>query len=236
MSKFSRYYTILIGFLSFLSISIGAADCPHCDGHDCLATRQAVLERGGGASGKWIDAVTPKRNWKCTEVEDLGAPDQQCEMCEREYVRFVHRMKHGNFGTLDVGCICAGYMDGSIDTMRAIERNIEIAQGRQGALENRLQRRRNFPTLKGWKKSKKGNPYIKKDGQIITIFPKKNRDEELTGGYGVTISQAEESGVGGSRGNSVFLPEERGEEYPTVNDAKLGAFDFLFPRIIRFDD
>ena len=131
---------------------------------DCLEVPPA----GGGSTGRWADTTTPKRNWHCTGAEDLGAPEHECEMCERETVRYVHHMEHGvppNVLRLAVGCICAGHMDGSIADAKA----------RVATLLNRDARRRAFPTLAGWKLSQSGNRYIKKDGRRYVVVHRNGR-------------------------------------------------------------
>lgn len=74
-------------------------------------------------------------------------------MCEREQVRYVHHMQHGNNSPLqlDVGCICAGHMEGRFTDQANIEQAVQRAQRRAADLQNRATRRGNFINLKGWK-------------------------------------------------------------------------------------
>jgi len=121
-----------------------------CGDHDCAEAR-ASIPIGKGASGKWLDDKTPKRDWQLHEVIDLETADNLCGMCEREYIRFAHIMKHPKYkDRLEVGCICAGYMLG--DNNQA-KRNISD-------LMNRVKRRQTF-LQKEPEISEKGNPYIK---------------------------------------------------------------------------
>jgi hypothetical protein len=124
------------------------AACGYCDGHDCLEARTDI-PKGKGASGKWKDAETPKRDWTCIEVFDREGTDT-CEMCEREEVRFVHVMQHGRL-KLEVGCFCAAYMDGTLDKA--------AAKSRESTLISRLSKLKNFMDESKWKESAKGNPY-----------------------------------------------------------------------------
>jgi len=116
--------------------------------------------------GKWSISGVPHKDWVCEGVEDLGAPDSICQMCESQPVRFVHYMSHKDYNQiLECGCDCAGHMEG----------NSARADSRDKSMRNNAARRRNFPNLKGWKVSAKGNPYLRKDGMSITIFKKKLR-------------------------------------------------------------
>ena len=204
-------YSFVLSIITFFN----AVACDYCDGHDCMETRAHVRELGGGASGKWVDDATPKRGWKCAAIEDLGAPTAQCEMCEREEIRYVHTMKHGRFDALNVGCICAAYMDGFLDTEKAVKSSVEKAKKRQQTLENRDTRRRNFPHLAGWKVSTKGNDYInyKVDGEKVNVTMIKSR-------YGHYSAM-----VGGERIEKWF---------GTIIEAQLAAFDFMYPSQISF--
>jgi hypothetical protein len=91
-----------------------------CGAHNCTEVRAHVSPSGAGASGKWKDATTPKRGWAFCSITDRGVDNLiQCEMCEREMIRYVHTMGHYGIQRLDVGCICAAYMEGVLDTPKA---------------------------------------------------------------------------------------------------------------------
>lgn len=213
MRKFLRYIT-----LSFLLTLIPydilkAMDCPHCEDlrGACLVAHPRPDGTRGGASGKWVDNTTPKRGWRCTGAKDLGAGiTEKCGMCEREQVRFVHQMTHGDM-ELNVGCVCAGYMEGYFEDKDQILQAVANANRRVRVLENRDARRVNFPDLLGWKISKFGNIYIKKDGNLISI-------RKVHGRYDTYIN------------NQIIKRESR-----TERGAKLRAFDHLnpLPRIRR---
>lgn len=68
-----------------------------------------------------------------------------------------------------------------------------------------------------WKTSAKGNPTIKADGFRVTVY-------ERGGGYGATIASVDGDDVQHSRRN-----------YPTVNRAKLAAFDHI-TRLLAVQD
>lgn len=214
-----KIFFVLVLFL-LNTESLYSVSCDYCVGdHDCMEARAAVaLHRaqkghGGGASGKWIDRVTPKRGWSCYQMEDLGAGNEMlCEMCERENPRYIHHMIHGNSPdtkpiiNLAVGCICAGYMDGSLDDLTEVAGSYEWAHRRTKDVTNRGKRRQNFPTLAKWKTSDKGNAYIKSyyDNHIV-----------ITQGRG--------------RFSALINGNKIGQWFDSEEDAKLAAFDYIFP-------
>ena len=68
-----------------------------------------------GTRGKWSQAGVPHRGWQCIDIEDLGEPYAECQMCESQIVRYVHYMEHHSYSEiLEVGCICAGHMEGDV--------------------------------------------------------------------------------------------------------------------------
>ena len=199
--------TFLKGVLVLLLALNLQATCPHCDGmrQHCLEAR----EGSSGASGRWVDDVTPKRSWTCTGAEDLGSEGMtRCEMCEREMVRYIHHMIHGDRNPLelDVGCVCAGYMMGENDDPDSIRANVDAARRRVQNLENRTRRRLAFPSLSGWKISKSGNPYLNKDGHHFVFFS--SRYNHYSGSVdGIRMEHW----------------------YNTLSEAKLAAFDQVWP-------
>lgn len=149
--------------------------------------------------GKWSRSGVPHRGWVCVGVEDLQAVDAMCEMCESTEIRYVHHMVHRDFsGSLSVGCICAGHMEGSV----------AASQKREAQMKNRAGRRRRFPKLR-WKTSRSGNPTRETDGFRVTIWPKGDL-------WCYTVASKDSSVVRHSR-----------RSYGSPDDAKLGSFDCL---------
>ncbi|MGD9713049.1 MAG: hypothetical protein AB7V46_13400 [Thermomicrobiales bacterium] len=96
-------------------------------------------------------------------MEDLGSPDEICEMCEVTDIRYVHHMQHPDYAeVLKVGCICAGNM----------EEDLEGAQRRERSMKSAARRRKAWPTRKAWKLSQNGNFHIYESGYHVTIFRK----------------------------------------------------------------
>lgn len=179
-----------------------------CVNHDCVRARSEYLAEKARApssmsKGLWNDSTTPKRGWKCIEVYDNLTPSVTCGMCQGTEARYVHVMRHPRAANLSVGCICAGYMEGYFD-----EIGKEIVKQREEQLRNRTQRRGKWLTRK-WGETRNGNPKLKIEGQIIAVFPRRD-------GYSFMIDG-----------------EFSDQQYPTEDEAKLGAFDFLFPSRIR---
>lgn len=149
--------------------------------------------------GKWSMPGVPHKGWHCVDIEDLGEPQAECEMCESQTIRYVHHMEHPDYpGSLAVGCVCAGHMEGSLAAARDREASMRSRTGKRARWLSRI-----------WKISAKGNPTIKADGFRVTVY-------ERGGGYGATIATIDGSSVQHARRN-----------FPTVNQAKLAAFDHI---------
>lgn len=153
--------------------------------------------------GKWSVAGVPHSGWTCVDIKDLGEPSQECEMCEARQVRYLHRMEHPSFnGVLDVGCVCAGHMEGSI----------AASQARETSMRNRASKRKRWLS-RTWKTSMAGKRYIVADGYLITYYPKGEH-------WGATIAAI----------TSKFV-KFSARPYKTVDEVKLAAFDFVTRRL-----
>jgi hypothetical protein len=114
-------------------------------------------------TGKWTRAGVPHRGWTCIDVYD-DCPDNEeptrvCEMCEIQIIRFVHVMRHREHPELEVGCVCAGNMQG----------DYAGARRREQWLKNRGARRRVWLKRK-WRTSTRGNEYVNADGFNVVVF------------------------------------------------------------------
>lgn len=107
----------------------------------------------------WKREDVPHSGWECEGVSDLGEPVGICEMCGYQIIRYAHHMYHKDYGHLTAGCVCAGKMEG----------DVEAAKKRESDFKNRQSRQTHF-YLKKWKKSHKGNEYLKIDGHIIVLY------------------------------------------------------------------
>lgn len=111
----------------------------------------------------WKRDDVPHSGWICTGITDLGKPIGICEMCGHQIIRYVHHMTHPQYRPLNVGCVCAGKMEG----------DIEGAQKRERDFKNRQQRKQSF-MRKPWKRSSRGNLYMKIKGHLLVIYEVKN--------------------------------------------------------------
>ncbi len=149
--------------------------------------------------GKWSVSGVPHKGWVCVDIEDLGEPTLECEMCESQSIRYVHHMEHAEYpDILSVGCICAGHMEG----------DLIASQARDASMKSRVAKRNRWLS-RTWKISGKGNPYITADSYRITVYPR-------GGGWACTVASVAQSSVQHSRRN-----------FKTIDEAKLAAFDHI---------
>lgn len=118
------------------------------------------------APNHWEDPNFPKTGWSCTSVTDLGAPVGICEMCGWQIIRYVHHLVHTSGLSLDCGCVCAGKLEG----------NIERAKKREAAFKNKEARKFNFKK-RTWKKSGRGNEYLKIKNHLVVLFHFRDSDK-----------------------------------------------------------
>lgn len=112
----------------------------------------------------WKRSDVPHSGWVCTGITDLGEPVGTCGMCGHQIIRYVHHMHHPEYGSLGVGCICAGQMEG----------DPEAARRREREFKNRAARRATFEKKK-WSRSRNGNLYTKIAGRHVVLFHDKER-------------------------------------------------------------
>jgi hypothetical protein len=123
-------------------------------------------------------------------------------MCETMAVRYTHTMEHDAYkGTLIVGCVCAGNMEG----------NPARAQARESSLRSRSGKRSRWLSRR-WKVSAKGNDWLIADGYRVAVYPAGR-------GWKVTVASV---GDNTARHSRIFDSSDR---------AKLAAFDFISAHI-----
>lgn len=150
--------------------------------------------------GKWSEVSVPHKGWSCTGIDDLGEPSQTCEMCESVEIRYVHYMEHPDYPSqLAVGCVCAEHME---DDYVAPKR-------REKSLRSLASRRKSWSSRK-WKKSAKGNAYIRTEGFIVTLA--KDAQEK----WYIAVSKA-----------GVNQPKYGRLKYSNIDDAKREALPAL---------
>ncbi|MCC8075310.1 MAG: hypothetical protein LIO95_05105 [Clostridiales bacterium] len=119
----------------------------------------------------------PLSDWYCIEVIDIADDDGEvtefavCELCGCRKVRYIHVMHHDEyFENVNVGCICAGIMEGDIIAAKERERH----------MKNRAKRKRNFPYRK-WREIRNGIYHLTYKGKHVYI----NRSRYNQNRYGV---------------------------------------------------
>lgn len=112
----------------------------------------------------------PLSGWECKDILDVRGdePDASyeiCDLCDHDRIRFVHVMEHPDYyEKVNVGCICAGIMEG----------DILAAKERERLMRNRAKRRRNIVNRK-WEKNWQGD-YVKMyKGRELRIREKDGR-------------------------------------------------------------
>lgn len=109
----------------------------------------------------------PLSGWYCVQMYDVAEEDESpdtvvlstCELCDCSAVRYVHVMRNSDyFEDVEVGCICAGIMEG----------NILAAKERENQMKNRAKRKRNFPGRQ-WHETYNGNWWLTYRGEKVYI-------------------------------------------------------------------
>lgn len=114
------------------------------------------------AQNLWKRDDVPHSGWRCVGITDLGAPCGVCEMCGYQIIRYVHHMVHDAYRPLNVGCVCAGKMEGDVAAARKRERDFKSKQTRHA----------NF-RKKPWKTSRNGNSYLKIKEHVFVLYKNK---------------------------------------------------------------
>jgi len=150
--------------------------------------------------GLWSQSGVPHKGWTCIGVEDLGSPDEHCEMCGTQEIRYVHHMAHEEYHRdISAGCVCAENM----------EDDYIGPKKRENQLRNVAARRRRWLS-RIWKISSKGIHYLKTDGMHIVIY-------SISGGrWKARITDI-----------ALEASKESRRNYPDRNLAKLAAFDAM---------
>lgn len=172
-------------------------------------------------SGFWSQEGVPHKGWSCIGVSDTRENDgpgdepsySQCEMCNKYPIRYVHHMQHADYsGVVSAGCECAAKM----------EMNYQGAARREERMRKRAARRSGWLGRK-WKKSKKGDPYIKSDNFVVGLYRKSDR-------FGWWIKMTPRIGYGvETRKDIHYEPETRfsTDLFYDESRAKIAAFNAM---------
>lgn len=122
-------------------------------------------------SNHWKQSGVPHKGWTLVDVIDVreeGLDEwetdyETCMMCGNEKIRYVHIVSHDDLDEeFRVGCVCAEKMTSDYVNPKLREKQLRSKATRRTTWAN-----------KKWKVSKRGNPYLKKDDHILTIFKDK---------------------------------------------------------------
>lgn len=106
-------------------IKLPAPEQQATNGDEITAKKNALkLVKPKTSENLWKRDDVPHSGWQCIGITDMGAPTCICQMCGYQIIRYVHHMFHPNYGTLDVGCVCAGKMEGNIERARQREKEL----------------------------------------------------------------------------------------------------------------
>ena len=104
----------------------------------------------------------PLAGWEWVDTYDVAEEGDvlvACELCDCPSVRFVHVMRHEKyFEDVNVGCICAGIMDG----------DILAAKERDRKMKNRASRKCNY-LKKEWRANETGNHVLRYKNEDLAI-------------------------------------------------------------------
>lgn len=88
-----------------------------------------------------------------------------------------------------------------------MEQDLQAARHRKSSMKTSLRRRQAFVRSRHWRISQKGNPWMRRDGWTVTIFPRGR-------GFKAVLSRADKK---------IFLPQV----FATPDEAKLAAYDVM---------
>jgi len=156
-------------------------------------------QRERAVGGLWSTPGVPHKNWRFVTMDDLGAPDLICEMCERVQIRYVHHMEHPDYPrTLAVGCVCASNM----------EENSSAAPYREKQFKSRMKSRAGWLD-RNWRETPKGEA-LNAAGWRVVVFKR--------GGQWAYVIQERDP-------YAETKPHFSPRNYATSDAAKMAAFD-----------
>ncbi len=142
--------------------------------------------------------IPPRTGWTLLDVEDLGEPSSNCELCDTE-IRYVFLIQHPQWGFLNVGTVCCDDLTGTAEACET---------------ERRMKRRRRFIESPRWKRVRRGTA-IKLNGIRVYVLPWGN-------GYRVRMAGNGSSVLGARVYESE--PQARGVAFDTIVTGVAGRF------------
>jgi hypothetical protein len=166
----------------------------------------------------WNKDGVPHKGWNCRNVTDTGQATSKCEMCGNGTVRYVHYLEHDEFpDVIKVGSECS----------KKLAENYSIASWVEKRIKSHPSERAKWSS-KAWKISRSGNPYLKYEDYLITIF----KDRYDVGKYKFMTVKKEITSIDYGEG-----PEQEEEDiksysktsYVSVAEAKEAVFSHFNP-------
>ena len=155
--------------------------------------------------------IPPKTGWIYEEeydTEDYGA--EQCELCGT-YLRYVHVLRHPDWGFIMVGCECANNL-----------LNNTIASDKEKERKERAEKWKRYMDSPKWKSRKNGYFYKNNKGRIIIW---NNR-----GKYKLCYQLYD------NNEDVEFYPTRGDGTYSSLREAKEKGFDILYPDVQKNSD
>ena len=122
---------------------------------------------------RWDKKGVPHKGWVFEDIVDYEDEYTQCEMCDKEGIRFVHILSHPEYGEIHVGCECASKM----------LNDYVNPQQREKDFRNKINRLKNFLKIE-WRYNPTKRTYSAKyKGEYITIM------QSIYGNYGIAFHQ-----------------------------------------------
>ena len=130
--------------------------------------QQAPIVMQNSVQSMIVNEKFAETGWRCLGVTDMGAPNTICQLCNKQTLRYVHHMENINGEKLDVGCVCAGKLQGDVEKAKERERRL-----RESPLTNQDFKFQPTPQRARLLKSLNGNFYIKYKGHVIVFIEDK---------------------------------------------------------------
>lgn len=123
----------------------------------------------------WKKPGIPHSGWTHIKVEDRDIASFQCQMCDKEEIRYVHTVFHPDAGELEVGCVCAENMTGDLTLPKQREKEEKNKTQRLKRQQDNLPKwQESWLDMGQWTVNEKENVFRKLGKDYFTIFKNKN--------------------------------------------------------------
>lgn len=148
----------------------------------------------GDVSERWNRPGVPHKGWIDDHVTELKEPDGKCEMCAKSDIRYLHTIFHTDYGSLEVGCVCAEkmcvdpkqpkYMEQALKNKlkRECTKRRRDEDKKMEMEEKERQRAKSWKDLRSWRTTQKGGYSRKIEAGYINIFNKNSKWKHVLNG------------------------------------------------------